>query len=60
MDSKFQTPYCPVKTREKFPSIMVYVIISPNYTVYAFLVITDTQINQKGKVPVRRRKFFRW
>jgi len=34
IDSKFQTLCCPVKTRKKFPSFMVYVMISPNYAVY--------------------------
>ncbi|WP_048162827.1 MULTISPECIES: hypothetical protein [unclassified Methanosarcina] len=50
LSSKFQTPCCPVKIRKKFPSVMVYGIISPNYAVNT-CQHADMSYNKKGKVP---------
>jgi hypothetical protein len=56
--SKFQTLCCPVKIRKKFPSVMVYVRISPNYAVNT-CPHADMYYNKKGKVPgTGERNFF--
>jgi hypothetical protein len=55
---KFQTPCFLIKIRKKFPSVMVYVMISPNYDVNTCQRADMTYI-KKGKVPeTGERKFF--
>lgn len=58
IDSKFQTLCCPVKTRKNFPSVMVYVMISPNNAVIRVSIQARVSI-KKEKFRRRRRNSFK-